>query len=143
MTEKSEDPFKIKDPSILTWVEHKLIGSTVDRPDMVRNPFKPQAVLDGRVPFEVAADRIALREIKSMDNKAFDLLFGKLPIICLGRMNWNTGEVEKVLVLLGIFDLETEHIERNPIELAKYKLTDEGRQKYGLEGKVSVTEKKG
>jgi hypothetical protein len=143
MTEKSEDPFKIKDPSVLTWVEHKLIGSTVDRPDMVRNPFKPQAVLDGKTPFEVAADRIALREIKSMDSESFGLPFGKLPLVRLGHMNWSTGEVEKVLVLLGIFDLETEDIERNPIELAKYKLTDEGRQKYGLEGKVSVMEKKG
>ena len=142
MSEK-KDPFKIKDPSILTWVEDKLIGSTADRPDMVRNPFKPQAVLDGRVPFKVAADRITLREIKSMDYKAFDLPFGKLPLVRLGHMNWSTGEVEKVLVLLGIFDLETEEIERNPIEIAKFQLTDDGRRKYGLEGKVSVRENKG
>ncbi len=139
-----EDPYKIEDSSILTFVEHRLIGSSVDRADMIRNPFKPQAVLDGRRPIEVAVERITRREIKSADAEAFGLPARKLPLVALNMMSTKSGDViDKKLRLTGIFDLVTEEVERDPVVLSKYSLSTEGKKKYLVEGEAGRREKIG
>ena len=146
MSDTSQDPYEIEDRTILTAVEHKLIGSTVDREDMLRNPLKPQAVLDGRDPREVLTARLKQREIVSMQSGFFGLKPGKMPVVALNVLDAQSGNVASSEVkLTGIYDFYAEKITRDPIELAKHKLNDEGKRKLmtesqrpaGREGEVA------
>jgi len=139
----SEDPYKIEDPSILTYIEHKLIGSSIDREDMIANPRVPMAVLDGRRPIDVADERLKMGEIKSMDAESFGMKVGKLPIIAIGEMSTRSGEIIGQLRVTGVFDFLTEEIDRNPKIISEIKLTSEGREKYMVKDEVSRGEKIG
>lgn len=139
-----KDPYKIEDTSILTYVEHKLIGSTVGREDMIRNPHTPQAILDGKRPIDVAAERLKVREIKSVDSGAFDMKFGELPIVKLGNISLKTGRtLDTQLQLVGIYDLMTDKVSRDENDLKKHKLTEEDKRKFMVEDEVGRREKLG
>jgi hypothetical protein len=144
MSGEREDPLEIKDRTILTLVEHKLLGSTQDRQDMVKNPFTPQAILDGRPAEEVLDARLKQREIVSMLSEYFGFDVGKLPIVALNVLDPISGKVFRGEVrLVGFYDFHADKINRDPIELSKYKLTDEGRRKLMIEDEVGRREKIG
>lgn len=144
MSDDAKDPFKIEDPSILTWVEQKLIGSTVENEAMIRNPFTPQAILEGKPAKDVFASRAKQREIVSMQSESFGLEIGRLPIIALNFFDRESGSVERGEVrLTGIYDYSSEKINRDPKELSKYRLTEEGRRKFMVEDQVGRREKIG
>lgn len=143
MSDSSRDPYEIKDRTILTFVEHMLIGSTVEREDMIRNPYTPEDVLDGKNIKDVRESRLKQREIVSVQCEDFGLEVGKMPVIALNILDLESGKVSSEIRLAGITDFYSGKINRDPGELAKHPLTEEGKRKYKVEGEVGRREKIG
>lgn len=132
--EDERDPYEIADRRILTFVEHKLLGSTVDREDMIKNPYTPQAILDGEDPREVFDARLKQREFISMQSGYFGLKTGEMPVVALNVLDQLSGRVSADINLVGVRDFYSQKINRDPEMLKQHRLSDEGRSALDVEG---------